>query len=490
MNVAISLRRVGLALSAVVLVLASAAMAAAPVSAQEPVVLSVGHADAVDIHYEGGQLVLKVKDDTVEPSVTRDPADVIFQALPGSRVAIPDIPEYRFLGRPGDPVWVLPQAQDPTLLWPGWNTNNLIEGTFAGNRVELSLVDVDGPGQVSVFMVDAIGMPLMQWSTHDGLPDSITVPIRTHAHANWAFGAEGGYTLTFQVNATLANGTPITSGPVPYRFVVGEPGGFDPEVELAIQGLADRYEPGETVTLTAVQTPQTELDSYRWFSRCSAEAPFEQIAGEEAATYSFTATEQLDGCQYLAKLLNGAGNPVAEAAPVTLRVGTPDPGPGGASQTITARVDESQGALVISVNPDDRSVVLPVAQLGPAGDRLEAAGELRPVTVTDTRSGAPGWNAAGQLGDFRADGGAVLGGKYLGWVPSVLSQADGQGVVAGAAVPPGFSSGNGLAGSSVLGTAPAGSGRGTARLGADLKLELPTQTQAGTYTATLTLTAI
>jgi hypothetical protein len=186
-------------------------------------------------------------------------------------------------------------------------------------------------------------------------------------------------------------------------------------------------------------------------------------------------------------------NAVAEAPPVTLVVnggGGGGPGDPAASQSIVATVRASDGALVLSVDRNDRTVALPATTVGGAGDRLEAAGALRPVTVTDTRATAPGWNASGQVSAFTADGGAGFGGKYLGWTPQVLGQAEGQSVVAGPVAPPGFTSGNGLANGAVLGSCPAGSGRGTARLGAELRLELPTDTGAGTYTATLTLTAI
>jgi surface-anchored protein len=316
------------------------------------------------------------------------------------------------------------------------------------------------------------------------------VATRVHAHANWAFSATGRYTLKFQVDAALTGGTAVSTGPVDYTFVVGELTDPDPEVALDIFGLQDSYAPGQQVNLVAMQTPETELDHYQWFSKCPGAADFAEVAGEVGAAYSFTATAALDGCQYKAVLYDG-DNAVAEASPVTLVVEDGGgPGTPGGSQSITATVRDSDGALVLSVDPNDRTVALPATTLGSAGDRLEAAGALRPVTVTDTRAAKPGWNASGQLSAFTADGGASFGGKYLGWTPQVLAQASGQGVVAGPVAPPGFTSGNGIASGAVLGSAPAGSGRGTARLGAELRLELPTETGAGTYTATLTLTAI
>ena len=104
--------------------------------------------------------------------------------------------------------------------------------------------------------------------------------------------------------------------------------------------------------------------------------------------------------------------------------------------------------------------------------------------MTDTRAGGPAWSVSGQLGDF--SGG--LSGKYLGWAPSVL--VGGAGAAAGDPVLSGFVSGNGLLDPSPLGSATAGHAKGTGSLGATLTLQVPVETPAGTYTATLTLTAL
>ncbi|RKN33862.1 hypothetical protein D7044_08920 [Micromonospora musae] len=479
------------ALMAGAVVVAGTVLAPAAASAAEKVVLSKGHTDAVDVHYEGGALSLKVHDDTVSPSVTRDPVDVTFQVLPDAAMAVPDDPRFAFLGPVGSQVWLLPMTQDPDLLWPGWNTTTLDSGVFAGDKVRLSLVDVQGPGNVTLFTQDAFGGPIIKFRGDDGLPDAIDVPVHTHAHSNWAFSALGSYTLKFQADATLTNGTTVSTGPVDYSFVVGELPGGGPEVGLSVSGMAEEYQPNDTVTLNAVQTPQTELDHYHWFSKCPGADDYTIISGEAGASYSFTATRELNACEYVAKLYDDDHEVVAASEPVTLWVAFPPEEP-GTSQTITASIDETQGSLVISVNPDDRAVVLPPAQLGPAGDRWESNGELRPVTVTDTRAGQPGWSASGQVpADFTGPDAATFSAGYLGWTPQVLAQGSGQGVVAGPQVAPYVvGTGGGLGNSAVLGSAPGGAGRGTAQLGASLRLSVPTETAAGTYTATLTLTAI
>ncbi|MDG4764171.1 choice-of-anchor M domain-containing protein [Solwaraspora sp. WMMD406] len=479
------------ALAAAAVIAGGVMLAPTAAAAAEKVVLATGHTDAVDVHYHDGELSLEVHDDTVSPSVNRDPADVIFQVLPEAAMAVPDDPRFAFLGPAGSQIWLLPLTQDPDLLWPGWNTTTLGSGVFTGDKVRISLVDVTGPGNVWVFTQDSFGGPIMKFRSDDGLPDGIDVPIRTHAHANWAFSALGDYTLTFQADATLTDGTTVSTGPVDYSFVVGELGGTGPETVLSIAGMADEYQPGDTVTLQAVQTPQTELDHYHWFSRCPGSDDFAIIPGEAGATYSFTATRELNACEYQVKLYDDNHSVVATSAEVWLWVAFTPTDP-SASQTITASIDPTQGALVISVDPDDRSVVLPPAQLTSGGDSWESTGSLRPVTVTDTRAGTPGWSASGQLPEnFTGPDGATFSSGYLGWTPQVVDQSAGQGVVAGPVVEPYVVGvGGGLGNSAVLGSAPTGVGRGTATLSAGLQLRLPTETVPGTYTATLTLTAI
>jgi surface-anchored protein len=172
------------------------------------------------------------------------------------------------------------------------------------------------------------------------------------------------------------------------------------------------------------------------------------------------------------------------------RTVTPGAGDPHASQQITVPVTTDAGALILSVDADDRDVMLTDAFLAPSGDRLASDGSLRPITVTDTRPTRPGWNVSGQVTDFATSTGDRFSGHCLGWTPTVLTSAPQQNVVPGATVAPGFPDGPGLAAGATLATAAPGTGLGTARLGGELRLELPTQTPPGTYRAVLTLTAI
>ncbi|GAA2853620.1 hypothetical protein Acy02nite_50250 [Actinoplanes cyaneus] len=471
--------------------LATALVDASPALAADAVVLSAGHTDAVDVHYENGALKLKVKDDTISPSVVRDPADVTFRVLPAAETTVPDLPSFAFLGAPGSKIWMLPQIQDPALLWPGWNTTALGSGVFTGDKVTISLVGADGPGDVTLFDTTSLGIPNVKFRSNDGLPDRLDVPVHTHAHAGWVFSAGGAYTLTFQADATLADGTKVSTGPVDYRFVVGAAPAGGHDVELAVSGMADEYQPGDTVILQAVQTPQGALTRYQWFSKRPDDAEFSPIEGETGASYSFTATRALNATEYLVKLYDGT-TVTATAESVWLWVALPEEG-SSTAKSVTATINAADGALVISVDPGDRTVTLPPATLSAAGDRWESNGALKPVTVTDTREAQPGWTAAGQVADgFRTEDGKTFAGSYLGWAPAVVTQGTQQGVVAGPVAVPYVAGlpGTGLGGSATLASAPNGKGLGTAKLDATLTLRVPTDTTAGTYSGTITLTAI
>ena len=182
------------AATATVLVTATAAHAVT--------VLSVGHVDVVDAEYENGELEIAVFDEDNE--VEYDPADVVFKALPGSAVAVPDDPAYAFLGAPGSTVWVLPEVQDPDLLWPGIAAEEVESGVFVNDTLSLRILKVRGPNGLSVFRTGPAGEPIILADSEDGLPDAIPLTAGLDEHANWAFEAPGTYRVTVRVTGRLA----------------------------------------------------------------------------------------------------------------------------------------------------------------------------------------------------------------------------------------------------------------------------------------------
>ncbi|QQQ73454.1 choice-of-anchor M domain-containing protein [Saccharothrix sp. 6-C] len=184
------------------------------------VTLDRGHVDAVAPRLLPDGLHVQVKDGTATGVTTwREPADVEFRVTAAARAELPAQPALSFLGEAGAQVFLLPQTQRADLLWTGWNTEELRPADVSG-PVTWTLTAVDGPGAFGLFTTGSFGAPQVLFNSADGLPDTLSVPLGTHAHANWAFAEPGRYRLTFTVSAPGADG-PLTDAET-LTFVVGD----------------------------------------------------------------------------------------------------------------------------------------------------------------------------------------------------------------------------------------------------------------------------
>lgn len=178
-------------------------------------VLGEGHVDIAS-RLSGGKLITQVKDTSQGSTpVWRELADVVFHARDGSRTTVPTGADFDFLGRAGDPVWILPQTQQAGLLWPGWSTESIPSSATKGG-VTWRLTGVTGldrkpaPGRFALFEVGAFGKPHVLFRSGSTVT-SFTIPPVTHAHGAWAFSKTGTYCLGFRRTATLASGKTVAS---------------------------------------------------------------------------------------------------------------------------------------------------------------------------------------------------------------------------------------------------------------------------------------
>ncbi|WP_308277300.1 choice-of-anchor M domain-containing protein [Streptomyces ginkgonis] len=90
---------------------------------------------------------------------------------------------------------------------------------------------------------------------------------------------------------------------------------------LTVTGAEGHFHPGDTVELTAVQEPATDLDHYHWFTRPDADTTW-SLAGDAGTTdtYTFTAQADIDGYQVQARLYDDHHDTVATSEPVTLHI--------------------------------------------------------------------------------------------------------------------------------------------------------------------------
>ncbi len=205
----------------------AAAALALPGALVAQTVLNSGHMD-LGLAYEDGILKTHLHAHDPEPDGTEyEPDEVIIEVGPASKTTVPDNPAFSFLGPPGSPVYLLPSTENPELPFLGLAAEEVDSGIFAGNTLNLTLVNFSGPGEFALFTVDAFGAPSVKMNTRDGVDDSdfATVLAGSHGHANWAFSAPGDYELTLLSSGTLGGGAPAAAEPGTFTFrVVPEPG--------------------------------------------------------------------------------------------------------------------------------------------------------------------------------------------------------------------------------------------------------------------------
>lgn len=194
-------------------------LVAAPATAAPLVTIDTGHVDVFGVAFEDGAFDLHVHDEAAEAEYA--PSEVLLVARSEAKTTVPADPAYTFLGAPGKPVWVLPEIEDPNLLWPGIAAEEVEPGVFTDGSLRLKVTRVHGPGDFSIFTTDAVGAPTVLVDSGNGLPDRIDLTPGGHQHANWAFEAPGYYSITVRAVGTLAaTGERVVSDPATYRFKV------------------------------------------------------------------------------------------------------------------------------------------------------------------------------------------------------------------------------------------------------------------------------
>ncbi|MGI5137496.1 Ig-like domain-containing protein [Streptomyces sp. CA-106110] len=301
-----------------------------------------------------------------------------------------------------------------------------------------------------------------------------------------ALGA-GSHSLTavFTPSSTAFNGS--TSSAVDYTVEAAPATPTTTALAVSPEGTADKFSP---VNMTASVSPASAAGSIKFQDTVGGTTTTLGTVPVAAGQASFSTSSLPEGDHSFTAVFVPT-NPDAYAGSTSGAV----PYVIGAFKGVTASEDITttvqSGALVISV--DNPHVTLPSPQLNANGDLLTTAGAINPVTLTDTRAGNPGWSVSGQVTDFSDGGSHQINGQNLGWTPNVIDKGAAQTVTAGSSVDAAHGvapSDAGAAGLKASRSLANGTGLGTAHLGADLAFNVPTSTVAGTYTATLTLTAI
>ncbi len=203
----------------------------ASVSAEERALWTDGHGDLRVAYAEG----------TWNWNVWLDsqPSEVTIGLGEESEALIPDNPNFDFLGEPGNALWIAPQVDREGVVFLGINTSGTPLGTFEGNRFDIRLMSVTGPGDFIMWITGGAGTVEVPMNSRDGIDETDFVDSAApgHFHQNWGFTSPGTYDVGFAVEGTLTGqSAPILSDEELYRFAVNVYDRGELDMEVAYEG--------------------------------------------------------------------------------------------------------------------------------------------------------------------------------------------------------------------------------------------------------------
>lgn len=183
----------------------------------------------------------------------------------------------------------------------------------------------------------------------------------------------------------------------------------------------------------------------------------------------------------------GSGYDGSTSSTATVQLGSLVAPVTGAPSNITVAIPTGVGNLYLTSYSSNVDLGTAVRN----GSTLDASGTLYAVVTDERQLDYPEWNLKGQIGDFTKAGAptTVLDGKYLGWTPAVAPDGVAIGSTPGPVVAPAPAS-TGLKVVSLLAKGKPNAANTVTSASALLLLKAPTNTPAGQYNATLTLTLI
>ncbi len=183
--------------------------------------LTEGHAD-IGVNFEEGAWDLHVHDEENEQEYEPDEV-LLFVGNAALTTRTSNDPAFDFLGvDAGAPLYILPELENPALLFLGVGAEELVEGLLVDDTVTLQLYSVEGPGQFSMWQSGLT--PNVVAATSNGIENSdrFQVVAGSHQHFNYAFTAAGMYAITWIATAIdSSTGETTSSGPVTYHFRAG-----------------------------------------------------------------------------------------------------------------------------------------------------------------------------------------------------------------------------------------------------------------------------
>lgn len=209
------------------------------VTSNQPVMIQAGHADFGPT-LSGGNWKMKIRDDTGDEPVWRDPENVVFKLGSNSIIPMPNDSTYSFIGeKPGTKLYVIPQTQNPDVPWLGWNTQEGGVLNELDRGANLSLDGVSGPGKLHVYLENGNNAPQQLWDSTKGYPQNSWIEANAHTHVNWVFSKPGIYHVKLTFSGKLKNGRAVSDTRV-LNFAVGDKTDAQAALPSASAGSADQ----------------------------------------------------------------------------------------------------------------------------------------------------------------------------------------------------------------------------------------------------------
>ena len=183
--------------------------------------ISVGHVD-LGPRLIDGQWRAGLRHDAESGAVWRDPNQTVLRVNDAAIMTAPNSADYPFLADvAGKPVYVVPQTQNPSVVWLGWNTQDPAVTATIDRGLTMRVGPVSGPGRAWLFLQSGtFGKPLLL-ADSGAAPGDVWIDSGTHVHANWAFSAPGTYTATVTFLGTTTAGEAVSASTT-LRFAVGD----------------------------------------------------------------------------------------------------------------------------------------------------------------------------------------------------------------------------------------------------------------------------
>nr|WP_315319938.1 choice-of-anchor M domain-containing protein [Schaalia odontolytica] len=209
--------------------------------------ISVGHVD-LGPRLIDGQWRAGLRHDAESGAMWRDPNQTVLRVSDAAVMTAPDSADYPFLADvAGKPVYVVPQTQNPNVVWLGWNTQDPAVTATIDRGLTMRVGPVSGPGRAWLFLQSGtFGKPLLL-ADSGAAPGDVWIDSGTHVHANWAFSAPGTYTATVTFLGTTTTGEAVSASTT-LRFAVGDAASASEALAMAAPAAADAASAGASAS--------------------------------------------------------------------------------------------------------------------------------------------------------------------------------------------------------------------------------------------------